>query len=231
LETAAVQLQTSSRPVIEVALDAGYESAAAFTRAFEQRFGVAPSECRAAHRFELRVRAAQLQESDAPKMIIPDIRQRPDTRVVFARHIGAYAAVGSAWQKLYAFAGPRQLLGPATTHIGISRDVPTLTATDQLRYDACITLDHDVPASGEIGVQTIRGGCFAVFLHAGPYEAFGSTYDAIYRDWLPASGAQLRDAPVFELYLNNPDTAAPADLRTEIWIPLENRPSSREPSS
>ena len=222
LETAALHLQTTTRNVIEIALDAGYESAAAFSRAFEQRFGLAPTECRASHRFELQVRAAQLKQSNTANMITPEIRQRPATKVAFVRHIGPYAAVGIAWGKLCSFAGPRQLLGPKTALIGISLDDPKITATDQLRYDACLTLDRDLAPSGEIGVQTIPEGRYAVFLHSGPYEMFSKTYDSIFRDWLPNSHEQLRDQPSFELYLNSPDHTPPADLRTEIWLPLEN---------
>jgi AraC family transcriptional regulator len=222
LETAVLQLQTSSRSVLEVSLDAGYESAAAFSRAFEQRFGLAPTECRAAHRFELQTRAARLQPSNTVAMITPEIRQRPATTVAFVRHTGPYPTVGAARQKLCAFAGPRQLLGPETAFIGIGRDDPKLTVSEQLRYDACISLDRDLTPSGEIGVQVIPGGRFAVFLHLGPYESFSTTYDAIYRDWLPQSGELLCNEPAFDLYLNTPDNTPPADLRTEIWLPLEN---------
>jgi len=222
LETAAVQLQTSTRSVLEVALDAGYESAAAFSRAFEQRLGLTPSACRASHRLELRVRVAQLQPHGTAITITSEIRQRSLTTVAFVRHTGPYDTVGAAWQKLCVFAGQHQLFGPRTALIGISRDDPNITASGQLRYDACITLDHEFAPIGEIGVQTVPGGRHAVFLHRGPYENFSATYDAIYRDWLPQSGESLRDAMAFELYLNTPDTTPPADLRTEIWVPLEN---------
>ena len=57
-------------------------------------------------------------------------------------------------------------------------------------------------------------------MHRGPYEQFQNTYDAIYGDWLPRSGEQLRDEACFEVYLNAPENTPPADLRTEIWIPL-----------
>ncbi|MBK9992022.1 MAG: AraC family transcriptional regulator [Verrucomicrobia bacterium] len=221
LETAALQLQTSTRNVLEIALDAGYENAAAFSRAFEQRFGMAPTECRASHRFELQVRAAQLKQSNTAAMISPEIRQRPATQVAFVRHIGPYHAVGAAWHKLCSFAGQNQLLSPKVAYIGISRDDPKITAIDQLRYDACITLEHALAPSGEIGVQTIPGGRYAVFLHSGPYENFSATYDMIYRDWLPLSHEQLRDQPEFEIYLNTVETTTPENLRTEIWIPLE----------
>ncbi|HLP09957.1 MAG TPA: AraC family transcriptional regulator [Opitutaceae bacterium] len=219
LETAAVQLQTSTRTVLEIALDAGYESAAAFSRAFEQRFGVAPSECRRAHRFELQVRAARFRTAST-NMITPEIRQRPATRVAYVRHIGPYAAVGQAWGKICGFAAARGLYGPHTQYIGISHDDPKITAAAQQRYDACVTLEREIAPEGEVGVRTIPGGRHAVFLHCGPYENFQATYDAIFGDWLPHSGEQLREQTAFEIYLNHPDTAAPADLRTEIWIPL-----------
>ncbi len=219
LETALIQLQTSDRSVLDIALDAGYESAAAFTRAFEQRFGVPPTQCRREHRFELQVRAARFRTFDAT-MITPEIRQRPATKVAFVHHIGPYAAVGAAWGKLCGYAGPRGLLGPRTAFIGISRDDPKVTASDQLRYDACLTLERDLAPDGEIGIQTIPGGRYALFLHSGPYENLQNTYDAIFGDWLPRSGEELRDEPAFELYLNSPDSTAPAELRTEIWIPL-----------
>jgi AraC family transcriptional regulator len=218
LETAVVQLQTSDRNVLDIALDAGYESAAAFTRAFEQRFGVPPSECRRAHRFELQVRATRLRNEDT--MITPDIRSRPETKVIFVRHTGPYAGVGAAWGKVCAFAAQHGFVGPKHQAIGVSRDEPKVTAADKLRYDACVTIDRDVSPSGEVGVQTLPGGRYAVFLHRGPYEQFQNTYDAIYGDWLPSSGQQLRDESCFELYLNSPDNTSPAELRTEIWIPL-----------
>lgn len=221
LETAALQLQTSARNVLEIALDAGYENAAAFSRAFEQRFGMAPTECRASHRFELQVRAAQLKQSNTAAMISPEIRQRSATQVAFVRHIGPYNTVGAAWHKLCSFTGQNHLLSPKTAYIGISRDDPKITAIDQLRYDACITLERTFAPSGEIGVQTIPGGRYAVFLHSGPYENFSTTYDMIYRDWLPLSHEQLRDQPEFEIYLNTVETTPPENLRTEIWIPLE----------
>lgn len=219
LEAAAVQLQTTDRSVITIALDVGYESAAAFSRAFEQRFGLAPTRCRRERHFELQLRAAQFRHVSAT-MLTPEIRQRPATTVAFVRHTGPYAAVGAAWGKLFAFAGPGGLLGPRTQCLGISHDDPKITAPDQLRYDACITIDREIAPAGEVGIQTLAAGRYAVFLHRGPYENFNDTYDAIFGDWLPAGGEQLRDAPGFDLYLNHPDQVPPAELRTEIWVPL-----------
>jgi len=46
LSCAAVELQTSDRKIIDIALDYGYDSPAAFSRAFSRQFGVSPSSAR-----------------------------------------------------------------------------------------------------------------------------------------------------------------------------------------
>lgn len=68
--------------------------------------------------------------------------------------------------------------------------------------------------------QQIASGRYAVFTHAGPYTTLHRTWKAIYREWLPASGEQLRDDPPIELNLNRPATIPPDALRTEIWLPI-----------
>jgi AraC family transcriptional regulator len=39
--------------------------------------------------------------------------------------------------------------------------------------------------------------------------------------WLPRSGRELRSAPGFEVYFNDPNSTAPEDLVTDIHLPLE----------
>lgn len=50
LEKAALELSGSEQRIVEIALDAGYESASKFSSAFQQRYGVTPS----AYRFAAR---------------------------------------------------------------------------------------------------------------------------------------------------------------------------------
>ncbi|PKN25319.1 MAG: hypothetical protein CVU65_09200 [Deltaproteobacteria bacterium HGW-Deltaproteobacteria-22] len=107
---------------------------------------------------------------------------------------------------------------PATT---INPPAPPGPPSDQLRYDACITVDRPVTPEGEVGFRILAGGRTAVFLHQGPYAELHRTYESIYGSWLPTSGEELADAPCYEIYLNTPDNTAPADLRTEICIPLK----------
>ena len=56
--------------------------------------------------------------------------------------------------------------------------------------------------------------------HKGPYAEMHKAYQWLYGQWLPKSGRQLRDAVMFEEYLNNPRDVAPAELLTDIHMPL-----------
>ena len=46
------------------------------------------------------------------------------------------------------------------------------------------------------------------------------TWQSIYRDWLPASGHELRDALCFEDYVDDPSEVAAEELRTDIYVPI-----------
>lgn len=152
-----------------------------------------------------------------------EIRTLHDQKVLFVRRTGNYGqAAEEAWKTLMKHSFWRMMTNRTVQFIGISRDDPKLTDETKLRYDACITVKADVQPKGELGVQTLKGGKYAVFLHEGPYEKFNEMYDLIFSEWLPRSGYKLRETPCYELYLNrNPKRTKPENLRTEIHIPIE----------
>jgi len=231
LERAAQCLKLHDRPVTGIALDAGYESHEAFTRAFHAMFGMSPSDFRAAR--SAACQAAPESPSgthydntsgyhppdygDPPAIEVKTLKPQ---RVVFLRHIGPYDKVGDTWARLGAWAGPRGLFGPATRCLGISYDDPEITPAGKLRYDAAIAVNRPVEPSGEIGVMEMAGGDYATLTHKGPYENLSRAYRALFGGWLPASGRELRDAPAFELYVNSPQTTQPEELLTVIHVPL-----------
>jgi AraC family transcriptional regulator len=127
----------------------------------------------------------------------------------------------TAWDKLVAWAGPKGLLHAATKCIGIGYDNPQVTPSEKIRYDACFTVDNEVEAEGEVGIQTIDGGKFATFTHKGSYDGLEATYAEIMGKWLPQSGQQLGENPSFEMYLNHPEETPPEKLLTKIHIPIK----------
>jgi len=124
------------------------------------------------------------------------------------------------------------LLSEVRTRIGLFPDVPKAPNDAQCRYLAGALFGHDlaagrgsctrppIPLTGSLAWMTLAPGRHAVFTHVGPYDTLHRSWQAIYRDWLPASGEVLRLAPTMEVSINSPDDVLPEELRTEIWIPL-----------
>lgn len=222
LEQAALLIAETGTSMTEAALSSGYETPAAFTRAFRVQFGVSPTE----YRKQQRVTSASCTVKTYAKEIAimaPEMRELQELHVLYVRKTGPYAEVaGKAWETLMRFAYQHRLLSPETACIGIGYDDPSVTPEEQLRYDACITFNGVVQPEGEVGLQTVAGGRYAVFLHKGAYTGLSETYRSIFAGWLPNSGYTLREAPCFEKYLNrDPRRTKPENLRTEIWVPVD----------
>lgn len=235
LERAAHRLKFGDQSVTRIAFDAGYEALESFSRKFRAMFGEAPSRFREIHK--------SLAYATVPSGIHFDPQGEPrdfrthdsggsgmDVRietvdpmkVAFVRHVGPYHEVGAAWQTLMGWAGQRGLLGSQLQTLGICHDDPDVTPVDKIRYDACLVVGDQVEPQGDIGVQEIGGGEYAVTTHRGPYEKFGETYATLCGQWAPRSGRELR-APSLEFYRNSPMDTAPEDLVTDIYMPLEPR--------
>jgi AraC family transcriptional regulator len=104
--------------------------------------------------------------------------------------------------------------------LGLCHDDPAVTPPDKIRYDACIVIKKDVAPEGDVGVQTIAGGDYAVAIHRGPYEKLGETYAELCGQWIPGQNRESAAAPAFEVYKNNPQKTKPEKLVTEVHVPL-----------
>jgi AraC family transcriptional regulator len=236
LERAAMRLKLEDTAIIQIALEAGYESHEAFTRAFRSNFAVTPTEYRRRKRLPRRLKATSgihFNQQQRPvrfraaqlgvKSMNVTIKTIEPMRVAFVRHTGPYHQVGRAWEKLCLFLGKEGLLAGDSQFVGLSHDDPEVTPPDKIRYDACITVGREFRAHGDIGVQVIGGGDYAVMTHFGPYEKLNESYTKLLGQWLPRSGRELRSGPSLEFYMNSPENTAPEDLVTDICTPLESK--------
>jgi AraC family transcriptional regulator len=209
LERAARRLKSTSEPVIRLALEAGYDSHEAFTRAFGASFRVPPSEFRKEH------------ARPSPATIAVRVDALEPMEVAFIRHVGPYHDVGRAWSALMEWAGRSGVLRERPTLLGISHDDPEITDAGHVRYDACVVVDAGVQPEGDVGRCRLPGGDHAIATHVGPYDKLGDSYADLCGRWLPESGRDPGWSPGFERYLNSPADVPPERLVTEICIPLE----------
>lgn len=130
------------------------------------------------------------------------IRQIPDTRVAYMRHTGPYGTAGipRTWQRFAAWCEQAGLMQPRRTMYGVSQDNPSITPPAQCRYDACIEVDEAFRPSGEVGVQTLRGGRYACARFTGTPNDIHAAWMRLCGEWLPDSGYQADDAPAVEIY-------------------------------
>jgi AraC family transcriptional regulator len=220
LHYAAAELVQGAAPISAVARQAGYGSIAAFTRAFAASYGIAPSAYRRAGRL---VPPSSATAETETAMYDVTIRHFQPVRLAALRHPGDYMEIGTTFERLFAWAVGRGLMGPQTRSIGVYYDDPDAVPAASLRADAGVSVGRDVTVDGDLRIVEVPGGRHAVLRHKGPYAELHKAYRWLYREWLPTSGEQCADRPCFEEYLNNPRTLPPEEWLTDICLPLAER--------
>ena len=221
LHRAAAKLITGKLPLSLVARRAGYGSHEAFTRAFKVAYGVPPARYRAASATPASRRTEESTETaDTAVGFQAAIHEIPRITLAALAHRRDYQTIPSTFGRLAAMAGGLGLFGPDTRSFGIYYDDLSATPVDALRSEACIGVREDWVPSGDLERREIRGGRHAVTLHVGPYAELHRPYTWLYGTRLAQSGEEAADAPCVEAYLNDARTVRPAELRTEIWLPL-----------
>ncbi|WBM69761.1 AraC family transcriptional regulator [Buttiauxella sp. WJP83] len=216
--------------VINIALDAGFENPESFSRAFKNTFGLTPSEFRKApvwvdwhvhFQFPGRENQQRLENMDVKIITVKPMK------VAVLEHLGDPMRVNNTvatfieWRKASG-------LSDYITHgtYGVPYSDPATTQGEEFRFDVCGELSKE--ANGQVpenpqGVicKTLPGGRCAVVRHVGAYERISDSVYYLYRQWLPQSGEELRDFPVYFRYLeldqNHPEHAQ----QTDILLPLK----------
>lgn len=217
LERAAHRLTVGQDDILPIAIDAGYTSHEAFTRAFVARFDATPSAFREARREVHQHRITPMQDIEVR------IEQRQPVRVAFVRNVGPYNTTGEAWGKLMKWGWTKMMFKPPET-FGLGYDDPDVTPAEQCRYDACMVIKDKTKVKPPVETKDFPGGAYVVTLHEGPFDEISNTYAKLFARVAsgPIDGKAwtLGDPPSLEKYLNDPRKTKPEDLRTEVWMPV-----------
>lgn len=246
LRRAFALLVSGRETVSEIALAVGYESAQALAKAMRRDFDTTPSavrqggapayenllQPRTEHRFRTNPdRAIDMQVTrmtalpDGIVALTATARGMVDNNMI--------RAARQAYGELFKEVSRAGLRDQVTSYLSVVPDDPTGPDDPHCRFIAGLVFGYSlatcsgrplqpsgIALSGSMSWQQIASGRYTVFTHIGPYSTLHLTWKSIYRDWLPASGERLRDAPPIELNLNRPESIAPDELRTEIWLPI-----------
>ena len=112
---------------------------------------------------------------------------------------------------------------PAATQrtLGIAYHDPRSGNAEEYRFDICGELSGAL-SQNDAGVveKVIPAGRCAVARHVGSTDAISATVHELYAKWLPESGEQLRDFPLFFHYIARMPAVSEHEQLTDVYLPL-----------
>ncbi|MDR3397345.1 MAG: AraC family transcriptional regulator [Pandoraea sp.] len=213
MHRAAVALAGSEDSMRVVASRAGYASDAAFNRAFGAFFGMPPGRYRDA-------RSGPLDPQELTMYPIT-VESFPATTLAVLKHSGDYQEIGPVFVRAFMLASAHGLALPAAAGFGVYFDDPEQVPVDQLRSLAGVAVAADADIGNDLERFEIPAGRCAVLTYTGPYNEMSQPYQWLFSAWLPNSGLEPADFPMFEQYLNDPRSTPAAQLQTRICLPVK----------
>ncbi|MDL2218105.1 AraC family transcriptional regulator [Christensenellaceae bacterium OttesenSCG-928-M15] len=227
----AGELLRGGSKVIDCAVLLGYESADAFSKAFQGMHGIPPSE---AKRSKATLKAFppmsfQLTIRGGMRMEYRIVHNSPFRIVGYKKRITLqFEGVNKQMDTLVQKPTPesiRELKGLCNIEpsgmLSVSANFSERT-TEGTELDQYIGVATTLPAPDGYDVLEVDEADWAVFTVVGPFpKAMQDTWARIYAEWLPSSEYQLTGGPEL-LWHESPDLTKP-DCKSEIWIPVSKR--------
>ncbi|AFL53896.1 AraC family transcriptional regulator [Sinorhizobium fredii] len=223
LSSAALLLANGHSTILEVALDAGYGSHEAFTRAFREQFGVTPESIRK----QRHVRNIELMEpirmDDTRNLKIEPPRFEAGPALLLAGLEETYTynrteGIPSLWQRFNNHFGhiPGQRGNVA---YGVCTHADAEAGT--FRYMAAVEVEDADALPNGFSTLKLPKQRYAVFLHRGHISAISTTAHEIFGSWFPQSGLEHGETPdLIERYDERFDPDSGMGV-VEMWVPIK----------
>jgi len=144
------------------------------------------------------------------------------TQVAALEHRGDPRQIGGSIRKFIAWRQENRLPPRSSATFNVVYDDEAVVAPQEFRFDLCAATSREV-VDNPYGVvsKTIPGGRCAVLRHVGSDDTLRDAVTYLYAEWLPASGEEPRDFPLFfervDFYPDVPEHEA----ITDVYLPLK----------
>jgi AraC family transcriptional regulator len=229
LKRASYQLAFRDQPVMDVALANGYESPESFARAFRKYLLQSPSTFREspdwiswANTFEDINSLRNQYMSTTLRTEEIQIVHFPHTSVALLEHRGDPRQLGETIRKFIEWRKQHRLHPAVSATFNILYDDPATTAPEDFRFALCAATDMAIETN-DYGVvaSTIAAGRCAKLRVQGTKNVLEATVRQMYSQWLPDSGEEPRDFPLFlqrvKFYPDVPEHEA----ITDVFLPIK----------
>jgi AraC family transcriptional regulator len=221
LTEAAKSLAGGAPDILAVALEAGYGSHEAFTRAFRDQFGLTPEMVRAQRNLDniqlmepIKLNETLLTNLAPPRfesgrtLLIAGLSERYSSETC--------AGIPAQWQRFSPHLGhiPGQV---GRTAYGVLCNGDDAGNTE---YICGVEVADFAGLPAEYSRLRIPEQRYAVFSHRDHISTIRQTWLTIWNTWLPDSGYVVADRPEFERYGEEFDPASGCG-GFEIWIPIK----------
>lgn len=220
LTDAAFSLAKGAPDILAVALDAGYGSHEAFTRAFRDRFGQTPEDVRANGTVPQPEYVEHLKMDETFVENLAPSRFVDGGALLIAGFSERYTSetshgIPALWQRF----GPH--FGSVPSQKGmVGYGVCCNFDDDSFEYIAGVEVSDFSGLTSEYGRLRIAPQRYAVFATTDHISMIRRITHTVWSKWLPSSGHQAADGPNFELY---PESFDPETGHGgyELWIPIK----------
>lgn len=220
LKRASIRLTLEPwRQVTDIALEAGYGNAESFTRAFRRHVGQAPTDFRRRPAWAVWRELFSFPSSMEPATMQVEIVDFPETKVAAVEHLGSTADVYDSVRRLVEWRRNNRVSPAGHATYGVHHDL-RLHAESGYRMDICVAFEREVVPNpqGVVG-RIIPGGRCARVRYIGSRE-YIPVVEPLFTDWLPHSGEQRRDYPLFFHYVNVGPDVVDHEMITDVYLPL-----------
>ncbi len=216
--------------VIDIALQCGYESPEAFSRAFKQAVGQTPTGFRKIpdwgpwHKkhqsIKLLRNTRMLQEN---KKFRVEIIEFHSVKVAVMKHLGPPETLGHTISRFINWRKENKLPPTKSRTFNLVYDDPGIVDAECYRFDLCASINQDVQEN-DYGVvdSIIPSGRCAMIRHIGADDNIDIPVKYLYKDWLEQSGEKLRDFPLFFERVSFFPEVLESKMVTDIYLPLES---------
>jgi len=235
LERAALLMKTSPRKrITEVAIEAGFAGASEFSRAFKSHFGKAPSAwdrrtplenskiCKAPEGLSY-YSLEELENWGANVEV--HVTRFGGFRYVYNRIFAPYgnSKLVDAYQALIQWLADRGTSYQDVTFIGMSLDDPSVTPSENCRYDMGVafppgTALPDSPSG--LTIRDLQPQDVASIHCVGDLGQVDRAWHYLYRVWLPSVAYEPADLPAMEVFVRLPEEIGWETFDLKAVIPV-----------
>ena len=219
LSEAAKRLASETCGILDVALEAGYNSHEAFTRAFKEQFGITPDQLRKTHSLE-KIQLVEPYKMEEKPTKLPEPRMVDSDAMIIVGLKKRYsdetsAQIPAQWQAFQPHIGNvNNQKGNVAFGVMCNSDdegnIDYLTGVEVSQYSEAVK---------ELDGLRVSPQTYAIFKHDGHVSEVRRTWKTIFGEWLPNASCKLVDAPQLERYGEAFDPqSGVGDI--EIWIPV-----------